>query len=166
MANPIVTPLVSRQLTEYVLPVATETHELALVPNSDLLLVTQMSDSRTKSKEPVAFSSFLMGNDSGSGLHGVWPSAKYPGYMWLSLQGENKLLLVDPRQDLAVAPTVIVTIDIPKPGNGPHCVFEIDDRVWTGLKAASRQTGNTTSSRQNFHTLCQALWCRLWVPPT
>jgi virginiamycin B lyase len=99
--------LAARSLTEYVLPVATETHELAHMPGTNLLLVTQMSDSRLVkieldqgSEKPRALNSLLMGNDSGSGLYGVWPSARFTGLVWLTLQIENRLLLVDPGQDL------------------------------------------------------------------
>ncbi|KAK3339928.1 hypothetical protein B0T25DRAFT_560912 [Lasiosphaeria hispida] len=143
-----VTSLVSRRLTEYLLPVATQTHELARVPGSNFLLVSQMSNSQLikieldpASEEPVAYQSFPMGENSQSGLHGVWPSARFPGMMWLSLQSENRLLLVNPGQDISTAPSIITTIDIPEPGKGPHCVFEIGNRVWAGLKEASEQTG-------------------------
>jgi len=143
-----VTSLVSRRLTEYLLPVATATHEFARVPGSNFVLLSQMSDSQLikieldpVSEAPVAFQSFPMGKNSKSGLHGVWPSEKHPGMMWLTLQSENKLLLVDPGQNLSAAPSIIQTIDIPEPGNGPHCVFEIGNRVWAGLKVASPQTG-------------------------
>lgn len=61
--------------------------------------------------------------------------------MWLLLQADNQLLLVDPGKDLTTPPTILQTIDIPAPGNGPHCVFEIGNRVWAGLKVASKQTG-------------------------
>lgn len=140
--------LVSRRLTEYLLPVAAETHEFARVPNSNFVLLSQMTDSQLikieldpTTEEPVALQAFPMGNSSESGLHGVWPSTLYPGKMWLSLQGDNKLLLVDPGQNLSTTPSIIKTIDIPEPGNGPHCVFEIGNRVWAGLKVASKQTG-------------------------
>ncbi|KFY20384.1 hypothetical protein V491_03761 [Pseudogymnoascus sp. VKM F-3775] len=140
--------LVSRRLTEYLMPAATETHEFARVPNTNFVLLSQMSDSQLikieldpTTEQPIAFQSFPMGNNSKSGLHGVWPSEVYPGKMWLSLQWENKLLLVDPGRDLSSAPTILKTIDIPAPGNGPHCVFEIGNRVWAGLKDASKQTG-------------------------
>lgn len=140
--------LVSRRLTEYLMPAASETHEFARVPNSNFVLLSQMSNSKLikieldpATEEPVAFQSFPMGNNSKSGLHGVWPSEVYPGKIWLSLQSENKLLLVDPGQNLSAVPSIITTIDIPEPGNGPHCVFEINSRVWVGLKVASKQTG-------------------------
>ncbi|CAG7932051.1 unnamed protein product [Penicillium olsonii] len=118
--------LVSRRLTEYLMPVATQTHEFAHVPNSNFVLLTQMSNSElikieldSTTEEPIAFHSFPMGkNSSTSMLHGVWPSTK-----------------------LSAAPIIKKTIDIPTPGNGPHCVFEIGNRVWAGLKVASEQTG-------------------------
>ncbi|KAK1749772.1 hypothetical protein QBC47DRAFT_407644 [Echria macrotheca] len=145
-----VTSLVSRRLTEYVLPVTTETHELARVPGTDFVLLSQMSNSQlvkiqldAASEAPIAYQAFPMGKNNQSGLHGVWPSKKHPGMMWLSLQWENKLLLVDPgTDDLSTPPTIIQTIDIPEPGNGPHCVFEIGDYVWAGLKVASKQTSS------------------------
>lgn len=140
--------LVSRRLTEYLMPAASETHEFARVPGTNFVLLSQMSDSQLIkielnpiTEEPIAFQSFPMGKNSKSGLHGVWPSEVYPGKMWLSLQWENKLVLVDPGQNLSAAPSIIKTIDIPEPGNGPHCIFEIGNRVWAGLKDASKQTG-------------------------
>lgn len=141
--------LVSRRLTEYLMPVATATHEFARVPNSNFVLLTQMSTSKLvkieldpTTEEPIAYNSFPLGKHSTSSmLHGIWPSTVYPGLMWLSLQGDNKLLLVDPGKKLSSAPIIKKTINIPAPGNGPHCVFEIGDRVWAGLKVASEQTG-------------------------
>ncbi|KAJ5156431.1 hypothetical protein N7492_009234 [Penicillium capsulatum] len=142
------TSLVSRRVTEYLMPVANETHEFARVPDTNFVLLTQMTDSTlikieldADTEEPMAFHAFPMGKNGSSWLHGVWPSVKFPGMMWLSLQHENKLLLVDPGKTLSTAPKVKKTIDIPAPGNGPHCVFEIGDRVWAGLKEASDQTG-------------------------
>jgi virginiamycin B lyase len=141
--------LVSRRLTEYLLPATRETHEFARVPNSNFVLLSQMSDSQLikieldpATEEPIAWQSFPMGKNSQSALHGVWPSTLYPGKVWLTLQGDNKLLLVDPGQNLSTVPSIIRTIDIPAPGNGPHCVFEIGNRVWAGLKVASPQTGH------------------------
>ncbi|KAL8337568.1 hypothetical protein RB598_006459 [Gaeumannomyces tritici] len=139
----------SRRITEYQLPVATETHEFARVPGTDLLVLSQMSNSHLvkiqldpKTEQPLDLRSFPMGKDDKSGLHGMWPSEKRPGLVWMSLQWENKLLLVDAgRKSLEEKPTVVTTIDIPQPGNGPHCVFEIKGRVWAGLKVASKQDG-------------------------
>ncbi|KAK5658668.1 hypothetical protein OQA88_2064 [Cercophora sp. LCS_1] len=147
LAQEPVRSLVSRRVTEYLLPVAAQTHEIAHVPGSNFLLVSQMSNSKLikveldpVTEEPIAYQSFPMGESSTSGLHGIWPSAKFPGLMWMSLQSENRLLLVDPGQTLSAVPVINKTIDIPEPGNGPHSIFEIGNRVWTGLKVASPQT--------------------------
>ncbi|KAI6715077.1 hypothetical protein B2J93_6006 [Marssonina coronariae] len=144
-----VTSLASRRITEFLLPVAAETHEVALVPNRNLVLVSQMDTSRLVkiqldpiTEEPVAFQSFPMGANNKSGLHGIFPSTIYPGLVWLTLQYENKILLVDPGAELSAAPTIVHTIDVPKPGNGPHGVYEIGNRLWAGLKTASIQDGN------------------------
>ncbi|CAG8133946.1 unnamed protein product [Penicillium nalgiovense] len=140
-------PIPSRRITEYQMPPATQTHEFARVPDTNMVLLSQMSNSNLvkieldpTTEEFIALHSFPMGKDSTSGLHGVWPSTVYPGMMWLSLQYENKLLLVDPGKESWTTPTILQTIDIPAPGNGPHCVFEIDNRVWAGLKEKSNQT--------------------------
>jgi len=142
-----VRPLVSRRVTEYLMPVTTQTHEVARVPDTNFLLLSQMSNSQLVKIEldpvteaPVAYQSFPMGESNRSGLHGVWPSIVQPGMMWLSLQSENKLLLVDPGNQLSDPPLIIKTINVPEPGNGPHSIFEIDNRVWAGLKVASEQT--------------------------
>lgn len=62
------TSLVSRRITEYLLPAATETHEFARVPSTNFVLLSQMSDSEfikieldPKTEEPIAFHSFPMG---------------------------------------------------------------------------------------------------------
>lgn len=80
-------PLVSRRFTEYLMPAAAETHELARVPNSNFVLLSQMSDSQLvkieldpDTQDPIALQSFPIG-DSKSGLHGVFPSVLYPGLM-------------------------------------------------------------------------------------
>ncbi|KAM3484180.1 hypothetical protein MY8738_002448 [Beauveria namnaoensis] len=143
-----VTSLKSRRLTEYQLPPAVQTHEFARVPGTNFVLLSQMSDSvllkiqlDPVTEAPIAYQSFPMGTSSQSGLHGIWPSTLYPGKMWMTLQNENKLLLVKPGCTLTSPPSIVKTIDIPAPGNGPHCVFEIDGRVWASLKDPSKETG-------------------------
>lgn len=142
-------PIVSRRFTEYQLPAAAETHEFARVPNTDLIVLSQMSNSRLvkiqidgTTEEPIAHHSFPMGANDRAGLHGIWPSEAEPGLVWISLQSENRIQLIDPGSDsLDEAPTVIRTIDVPAPGNGPHSIVEIDGRVWAGLKNPSADTG-------------------------
>jgi hypothetical protein len=79
-------------------------------------------------EEPINLQSFRMRESSNSGLHGVWPSSVYPEKMWLTLQSDNKLMLVD-SGNLSTAPSIIKTIETPKPGNGPHCIYEIGNRI-------------------------------------
>ncbi|TLD30603.1 hypothetical protein PspLS_01865 [Pyricularia sp. CBS 133598] len=130
-------PIVSRRITEYQLPVAAETHEFARVPDTDFLVLSQMSNSQLVkiqldpvTEEPIGHHSFPMGSNDRAGLHGIWPSEAEPGLVWISLQSENRLQLIDPgRGSLDEAPTVVRTIDVPQPGNGPHSIFEIDGRT-------------------------------------
>jgi virginiamycin B lyase len=129
------TTLVSRRLTEFLMPVATEKHELGRVTTSNFVLLSQMLDSKLikieldlTTEEPIALQPFRMGESSNSGLHGVWPSSVYLGKMWLTLQSDNKLMLVDPG-NLSTAPSIIKTIETPKPGNAPHCISEIGNRI-------------------------------------
>ncbi|KID59318.1 uncharacterized protein G6M90_00g079050 [Metarhizium brunneum] len=143
-----ITSLKSRRLTEYQLPPATETHEFARIPGTDFVFLSQMSDSvlikiqlDAVTEAPIAYQSFPMGSSDKSGLHGIWPSTLYPGKVWMTLQHDNKLLLVDPGCALKSPPSIIETIDIPAPGNGPHCVYETGGRVWASLKTASKETG-------------------------
>lgn len=131
------------------MPEAEETQEFARAPNSNFVLLSQMSDSQLikieldpTTKEPIAFQSFPT-KGSPCRLHGVWLSKIYLGMTWLSIQGDNQLLLVlvGPGQNLTTAPSIIHTIDMPAPGNVLHCVFEIGKRVWASLKEKSKQTG-------------------------
>lgn len=57
--------LVSRRLTEYLMPVATATHEFARVPSTNFVLLTQMSSSKLVkieldpiTEEPIAYNTF------------------------------------------------------------------------------------------------------------
>jgi hypothetical protein len=72
--------LISRRLTEYLMPVTTATHEFARVPNTNFILLTQMSNSElvkieldAATEEPIVYHSFPMGKNNQSMLHGVWP---------------------------------------------------------------------------------------------
>lgn len=88
VSQDVVTSLVSRRITEYLLPAAAETHEYARVPGTNLVLLSQMSNSQLvkieldqTTEEPIAFKSFPMGLNINSGLHAVSPSVLYPGMM-------------------------------------------------------------------------------------
>ncbi|CAG8838386.1 21821_t:CDS:1, partial [Cetraspora pellucida] len=70
-----------------------------------------------------------------SSLHGLALSTKYTGMVWLTLETDNKLVLIDPMVTSATdAPKVIKEIDVPQPGNGPHYIGEYETDLWVSLK--------------------------------
>lgn len=84
----IVKSIPSRQVHEHVMPNSKETHELARVPGTNFLLLSQMTDGQLvkieldpNTEKPIAYASFLMGASKNSGLHGITPSKLYPGLM-------------------------------------------------------------------------------------
>ncbi|KAI8062249.1 hypothetical protein BC940DRAFT_262010 [Gongronella butleri] len=131
-------------LTSYIienpLPTAAQTHEMVLVTDTKMLLITQMSDSvlvkaqiddHGKFQNVAAFQV----NKNTSMLHGICNSKAYPGMVWVSLETENRLVLLDPGVDsVNTPPKVVKVIDIPYPGIGPHNVGEYGDELWSGLK--------------------------------
>lgn len=130
-----------RMITEYGLPPARETHELVKLPGLPLVLVSQMSNSHLvklrldpDTEEIVAAQAFPLG-ESDDLLHGLALSRRYPGHVWATHEGGNRLLLVDPGSaDVTVPPRVVRTIDIPDRGRGPHYVGEYGDMLWVSLK--------------------------------
>ncbi|KAI1296360.1 hypothetical protein EDD11_007415 [Mortierella claussenii] len=133
----------SRNVVENQLPLADQTHEVVKVPNSSVVLISQMSDSvllkvnvddhgvvqQTKA--------FLMGQTT-SALHGLANSQVFPGKVWITLQKDNKLVLIDPAaSSLQAAPTVVKEILVPAPGNGPHYIGEYGNELWVTLQDSS-----------------------------
>ncbi|ORX51193.1 hypothetical protein DM01DRAFT_1337254 [Hesseltinella vesiculosa] len=77
-------------------------------------------------------------NEPTSALHGLANSEAYPGMVWLTLQQDNLLVLIDPHVELIDAPpTVIKSLKVPAPGLGPHYVGEYGSDVWAGLKTSA-----------------------------
>ncbi|CAG8837715.1 26347_t:CDS:2, partial [Gigaspora margarita] len=105
--NPVGLP----RIVENKLPHAKQTHEL----------VKQMA-------------SFQIANPN-STLHGLDLSTQYPGMVWLTLEGDNKLVLIDPGvASVTNTPKVIKEIDVPHPGKGPHYIGEYENDLWVSLK--------------------------------
>ncbi|WP_156077173.1 hypothetical protein [Saccharothrix sp. NRRL B-16314] len=133
----------SRSVVEYGLPPTKDTHELVKVPGLPLVLVSQMSDARLvkvrldpDTEEAVAVRAHPLGGP-GDMLHGLAVSQRYPGMVWATHEGGNRLLLVDPGgADVDVPPRVVRVIDVPE-GRGPHYVGEYDDRLWVSLKTSN-----------------------------
>ncbi|CAG8749239.1 40445_t:CDS:1 [Gigaspora margarita] len=123
------------------LPLAQQTHELVMV--EDIVLVSQLSNSvlvKVRVDENgVAqhVESFQIANPN-SNLHGLALSTYYPGCVWLTLEADNKLVLIDPMvASAADVPEVIKEIDVPEPGGGPHYIGEYDTNLWVSLKEGS-----------------------------
>lgn len=125
---------------ENLLPLAKETHEIVKVPNSSIVLVSQMSNSvlvkaRVDERGIIkGLSAFLMGTNT-SALHGLHNSKVFPGMVWVTLQNDNKLLLIDPKvHSLRAAPVLLKEISVPAPGLGPHYVGEYGNDLWSSLQ--------------------------------
>ncbi|KAG0057550.1 hypothetical protein BGZ83_008132 [Gryganskiella cystojenkinii] len=130
----------SRAIIENQLPVAVETHEVIKVSNSDVVLISQMSNSVLL--KAVVDDDGLVGelkafqmSQAASGLHGLSNSRVYPGKVWLTLQHDNMLVRIDPKvNSLKKAPVIEQEIPVPTPGNGPHYIGEYGNDLWVSLK--------------------------------
>ncbi|CAG8556979.1 2780_t:CDS:1, partial [Scutellospora calospora] len=128
----------NQYIVENQLPHANQSHELVKV--EDIVLVSQMDTSVLVKVQVDKYgvaqqvTGFQIANPT-SGLHGLALSTKNPGMVWLTLEVDNKLVLIDPVAASATdAPKVIKEIDVPKPGNGPHYIGEYESDLWVSLK--------------------------------
>eukprot|EP00250_Pteridium_aquilinum_P014047 c21747_g1_i1 orf=74-1543(+) len=133
---------VPKMVTEYPMPGARQTHEMAVVGNN-MLLVTQQTNSTLVKVQldpttgrPLSCASFLLG-DFWAGLHGLAASQVYPGHVWASLQFKSVLVRINVGLDQASAPTVEQEIPLPSSVSGPHCVCECGSDLWTSCKDSS-----------------------------
>ncbi|KAI8078866.1 uncharacterized protein BX664DRAFT_342910 [Halteromyces radiatus] len=154
------------QLETY-LPVAAETHELIIVPTTNMLLISQMSNSVLLKAEMDGavvkqLAAFQIDQPT-SGLHGLTNSKANPGKVWATLETANKLLLLDPAvTTVAGTPTVVQEIDIPSPGKGPHYVGEYGDDLWVTLRESRHVLRISHKNSTNFD-LFQALPVPIFV---
>ncbi|KAF9083994.1 hypothetical protein BGX23_010927 [Mortierella sp. AD031] len=133
----------SRYVIENPLPPAVQTHEVIRVPDTNVILISQMSNSVLLKAEVDSrgviqdISAFQLGTPT-SALHGLALSSNNPGKVWVTLQKDNKLLLIDPvPADISSAPVILKDIDVPAPGKGPHYVGEYGDELWSTLQDSS-----------------------------
>ncbi|KAG0285658.1 hypothetical protein BGZ97_007712 [Linnemannia gamsii] len=146
-ALPITSVPASRAASRYVienpLPYAEQTHEVIRVPGTTVILISQMSNSvllkATVNDQGIIqdIGAFQLGQST-SALHGLALSKEFPGHVWVTLQKDNKLVLLDPLVDsISSPPTVIQEIDVPAPGLGPHYVGEYGEELWSTLQDSS-----------------------------
>lgn len=132
--------LALKSVIEYPLPASSQTHEVAAI-GADLLLISQQpSGALVKmrvdphSGQPRAAVSHVIDNPF-SGLHGLTVSKTHPGCLWVTLQFQSELLLIDPiASDLTTPPKILKRVPLPPPARGPHVVAEDGDILWTSCK--------------------------------
>jgi virginiamycin B lyase len=146
-----------KAVVEYPLPAAGQTHEIAAIPGTDLLAVSQQTDSILVKVEldpatgaPVRSAGHLVGTPT-SGLHGLFASTSRPGLLWATLQFESKVLLLDPvAGDLHSPPRVLASYELPVPARGPHCLVEDGGEVWAAAKDGNHIVRITPSEPPRF----------------
>ena len=108
-----------------------------------MLLVSQNTPSTLvkialdEASEEIGQSNAFAIDEPDSMLHGLAVSERYPGHIWATLQGANKLLLLDPGEAVDTPPTIVRTISVPDPGRGPHYIGEYGDVLCVSLKDSS-----------------------------
>lgn len=127
---------VPKVVREYPLPGARQTHEMALLVGTNMLVVSQQTNStlikveldRTTGR-PQSCNLFVV-YDIWAGLHGLAASHVYPGHVWATLQFRSLLIRIN------VALNKIETvIHLPQPVFGPHCIYEVGKTdLWTSCK--------------------------------
>ncbi|CAG8574450.1 6889_t:CDS:1 [Cetraspora pellucida] len=130
----------NQYIVENQLPFADETHELVQV--KDIVLISQFVNSVLVKVQVDKYgvaqrvAGFQIANPNSS-LHGLALSTKYTGMVWLTLEADNKLVLIDPVVASATdAPKVIKEINVPQPGYGPHEIGEYETDLWVSLKTS------------------------------
>ena len=132
--------LALKSVIEYPLPASSQTHEVAAI-GPDLLLISQQpSGALVKmrvdphSGQPRAAIAHVIDNPF-SGLHGLTVSKTHPGCLWVTLQFQSELLLIDPiASDLTTPPKILKRVPLPQAARGPHVVAEDGDILWTSCK--------------------------------
>ena len=151
----------AKSVSEYPLPAASMTHELAQISGQNLLVISQMDNSTLlkvavdpATGRPQEVAAFLLGSMMG-GLHGLVASKAYPGQIWCTFQFDNKLVRVDPGNGLETAPVITQEIAIPAPGRGPHGIIEEGPNLWATLKDSAHVLRINHSNPADY-TLCPA----------
>ncbi|KAI8349357.1 hypothetical protein B0O80DRAFT_371069, partial [Mortierella sp. GBAus27b] len=149
----------SFQYVENQLPLTAQTHEVIMVSNSSVMLISQMSNSvlikaSVDANGVVKQLGAFQISTNASGLHGLVNSQAYPGKVWVTLQYDNLLLLLDPKvNDVTAAPTIDKLIVVPSPGKGPHYVGEYGNDLWSTLQDSSHvlRISHVNSSDYNLY---------------
>mmetsp|Transcript_24205 Transcript_24205/g.53718 ORF Transcript_24205/g.53718 Transcript_24205/m.53718 type:complete len:1622 (-) Transcript_24205:204-5069(-) len=143
-------------LKEVRLPNGAETHEVFFEPVSRYVFVSQMAESVLVRIHVEDDGYLALHQDAWflgvvdpttgkglSGLHNLSRSFLYPGFLWVSLQFANLLLLMDAETMIVKQVIKVPTLQTLKDGcqvsiGGPHCVRECPNTgdIWVALKGA------------------------------
>ncbi|KAF9358345.1 hypothetical protein BGX34_008970 [Mortierella sp. NVP85] len=145
----------SYQYVENQLPTTPQTHEVIMVTDSSVMLISQLSNSVLLKASVDAngvvqdIGAFQIGSPK-SRLHGLVNSQVYPGQVWVTLQEDNFLIRIDPKvNDIQAPPAIIQTIKIREDLDGcmeadgtggckgPHYLGEYGDELWSTLQDSS-----------------------------
>ena len=137
-----------------------ETHEIAYDAASHTAFISQMIASRLVqvsfdgARLSGAVRRWTVGTAGKSGLHNVQASRSRPGCLWLSLQFNDSVHLVDPSEGFQTLRSLKTPTQLPLgqgggtvPVGGPHAAVEaMDGAIWVGLKAANQALRGSMSS--------------------
>jgi virginiamycin B lyase len=151
-----------KAVSEYPLPAAGQTHEVAAV-GAGALVVSQQTDSSLvkvildeATGAPRSATRFTVISPD-AGFHGLCASQRHPGCVWGTVQFDNALLLIDPvAADPDAEPRILARIPIPAPARGPHVVVEYGNQLWTTCKDSSHVV-RIDSDNPADYTVHQAL---------
>ncbi|KAH8645714.1 hypothetical protein BX600DRAFT_477874 [Xylariales sp. PMI_506] len=149
-----------KNVAEYPLPAAAQTHEILAV-SDNLLLISQQTDGSlvkvalNSNGQPTGARKWTATNQW-SGLHGL---ALHSGSganssaptVWATVQFDNAILQIDPKgDDINSQPEVINTIPIPSPAFGPHGVLENNGNLWISCKDSSHVVRISISNPDDY----------------
>ncbi|KAG4071261.1 hypothetical protein HA402_003965 [Bradysia odoriphaga] len=123
---------------------AVQTHEICVV-NSKLILISQMSESVlikavVDSRGIIQrMGAFRIGKST-SMVHGLSLSNKFPGKVWVTLEADNIVVLIDPVNNSQSPPRIVREIMLPPSEKGPHYVGEFGNEICTTNKGTASVT--------------------------
>jgi hypothetical protein len=148
-----------------------DSHEFVKVPGEDMIIVTHMGNSALvkvsldKNGIVTGAKDHQIGTDK-SGMHGISPSKVHRGHIWLTLEHDNKVVLIDPKpKSIDAAPKIIREIKLPDQARGPHYVGEYGDYLWLTLRE-SKHVMKLSHFNESNYELFQASEPPIFVSPS
>jgi virginiamycin B lyase len=151
----------SHTFAEYRLPRCAETHEILRLPGRRVALISQKGPGRLvkvgfdRDERVTAIAGFRLGG-AGAEPHGLGLSTRHPRLVWVTLEHDDAVLLIDPRPErIGARPRIVRRIALPPGAHGPHYVGEYGRELWISLKAGN-QVLRLDPRNPRDHTVYQA----------